>query len=408
MFQNKASLVWLWLGLRVALLMALPANALFEYGDFQHYYNLASWSLPGHCPAHVGGCWPLLDYWYEFPPVFPYLSLALFQLIGGGALPPFHAYAYGLALVMLLADFGSFWLVGRIAERLYSPAIAEAALWAYALMPAPLLLSGWTFDSLTTFWLLLAFWALLTKRDGWVAVAIGLGALTKIIPLLLLPVIWKVRPVRQSLLIGLGVVGVIGVGLAPFAWRAPQVLGASLAAQVSKSSYATVWAIFDGNLATAEGQPITGNFGPDEEHFELARATLPVHQPSRFPSWLIVIVFGALYGAVWWPTTISDNDPYQTLALFGFTWAIFLLWSKGWSPQWQQMLVPLILLLHPGRPGVLLALALALICFLEWPVLLSRGLVWGYWISIPLRTILFAGWAFYLTRILKSNTLRVG
>ena len=114
----------------------LPADALFRYGDFQHYYNLAAWSVAGHCPAGPGPCLPLLDYWYEFPPIFPYLSIALLHLVGGGGLPPFHTYAYALTLALLLADFGSLWLVYRLARRLHGDETAQWLALVHALLPA--------------------------------------------------------------------------------------------------------------------------------------------------------------------------------------------------------------------------------------------------------------------------------
>jgi hypothetical protein len=393
--------------LRAVLLIALPLEAWFQYGDFQHYYNIASWSVSGHCPISPSACWPLIDYWYEFPPIFPYLSIALLKLGSGGELLPFHSYAYRLAFFLLAIDVANLWLFWRIAGRLQPPPIAQQLLWVYALSPAPIVLSGWTFDGLTTFWMSLALWALLEKRDGVSALALGLGAMTKLVPVLLLPVVWRTRSLKRSAAITAGVAAVCLITLAPFLWRAPSVAVASLAAQASKSSYATVWAMLDGNLQTPDGQPITGNFGPNLDHFELSRATTPIHNPSRLPGWLPIILFGAVYLWVWgrrWKSGLLSER--EAVTLFGFTWAIFVLWSKGWSPQWQQMLLPLILLTFPNLRGVLLALVLAFVSFLEWPVLLSRGMVWGYWITIPLRTLVFAIWALELaSRLLKSQAL---
>lgn len=387
--------VILFAGLRLTLLVVLPADALFRYGDFEYYYRLATWSVAGQCPLGPGPCWPLLDYWYEFPPLFPYLSIGLLKLAGGGGVPPFHVYAYGLALIMLLADLGTFALVYHLAARLYG---AERAVWlagAYALMPAPLILSWWTFDALTTLWMLLALWALLTRRDALSAAAIGLGVITKFVPLLLLPAAWRARPPAQALAMALGAGGVALGVLAPFVWQAPQVAAASLRAQAAKASYATIWAAVDGNLQTADGLPITGNFGSLIEHFDLSRAAASLHNPSRIPGWLVLLAAGLVYGGIWLNTWRPGAawDDRRTVMLFGFTWAVFLVWSKGWSPQWQQMLVPLILLIHPNRQGILLALALAGLSFLEWPLLISRGLAWVYWLTIPLRTLLFVGWA---------------
>lgn len=357
--------------------------------------------MPGQCPVGLAACWPLLDYWYEFPPIFPYLSSLILLLAGGGGLPLFHTYAYALALLMLIADAGTLVLFQRVAQRLLPGDQSEWAGWVYCLMPAPLILGWWTFDGLTTFWMMLALWAVLEQRASLSAAAIGLGALTKYLPVLLLPAVWRALPPRRALWVTAGAAIVFALGWLPFAIRAPQVVAASLAAQATKSSYGTVWALLDGNTATDTGEPITGNFGPLIEHFDLARATAPLHNPARIPSWVSLGLAGAIFGAVWFgllrrsPARWTRRD---TVLLFGFTWAVFLLWSKGWSPQWQQMLVPLILLLQPNRQGMLLALVLAGVSFLEWPVLLSRGLTWGYWITIPLRTALIAGWASGLAR----------
>ena len=116
---------------------------------------------------------------------------------------------------------------------------------------------------------------------------------------------------------------------------------------------------------------------------------------SRLPGWLTLALAAAAFGVVWLRSLRSGKawSDQQAVLLLAFTWAVFVLWSKGWSPQWQQMLVPLILLTIPNRTGVLFALLLAGVSFLEWPVLLSRGLFWGYWLTIPLRTLLIGGWA---------------
>jgi hypothetical protein len=259
--------------------------------------------------------------------------------------------------------------------------------------------------------MMLALWALIEQRAPLTSAAIGLGALTKILPVLLLPTAWRAVPPRRAAWVTAGAAGLFVAGLLPFALRAPAVVVASLEAQVSKSSYGTVWALLDGNLATQSGEPITGNFGPLIEHFDLARATVQLHNPARVPGWVSLGLAGAVYGAVWAGALRrrppASWTPRATLLLVAFTWAIFVLWSKGWSPQWQQMLVPLILLVYPDARGVLLALLLGAVSFLEWPVLLSRGLAWGYWITVPLRTALVAGWAVALARELLAPPVAV-
>jgi hypothetical protein len=70
------------------------------------------------------------------------------------------------------------------------------------------------------------------------------------------------------------------------------------------------------------------------------------------------------------------------------TLCLFFLWSKGWSPQWQVMLIPLILLVFPNGHGVLYCLVLGFVNFLEWPLALSRGLNRLLIVTVPLRTLL--------------------
>lgn len=397
--------VLLFLGLRLTLLVVVPAEALFGYGDFFHYYQMAAWSFAGHCPAGPDACWPLLDFWYEFPPIFPYLSAGVARLVGGSAPPTFHGYAYAIALVLLVVDLGNLLLVRRLAQKLHGPATADWLTLVYALLPSLLPLSWWTFDGLTTLWMLLGLWSVLERRDGVGALAVGLGGLTKLLPVLVLPVVWRARPFRRAALVTAGAAAVVVVVLGPFLWRSPAMALASLRSQFSKSSYASVWAMVDGNLQTADGQPVTGNFGGLADRFDARLANVPLHQPARLPGWAALSLVGGVYAAVWlgtWRRRPVWSDQ-QTVTLFAFTWAIFLLWSKGWSPQWQQMLAPLILLTMPDRMGVLFALMLASVSFLEWPLLLSRGWAWGYWLTIPLRTSLFAGWAVAAGRALLAH-----
>jgi len=64
----------------------------------------------------------------------------------------------------------------------------------------------------------------------------------------------------------------------------------------------------------------------------------------------------------------------QKLALVGWCWCLFLLWSPGWSPQWLLYLLPLVLLLcgKTGFPGSALLVLVNLMngrCFVARPFL---------------------------------------
>jgi hypothetical protein len=114
--------------------------------------------------------------------------------------------------------------------------------------------------------------------------------------------------------------------------------------------------------------------------------------PPRLPAWITMIVFGGI--GLWGFFKARQDDDRQKMALLGWCWSLFLLWSPGWSPQWVLYLLPLILLALPERRVFLVALLLVLINLIEWPLLLSRGLFWTLYLTIPIRTLLLALLAF--------------
>lgn len=389
-WQNPALvLLGLFLAFRLMLLTVYGPQAVTRFGDFQHYYNLARLSDEG--------LYPLLHYWYEFPPLFPYLSIALYKLIGSPA--TFEPYANALAAVMLAFEAGNLALLMRLARRLYGEITAERLGWVYALLTVPLVFSWWTFDAMTAFWMLLALVWLMEGREGRSAVALGLGVVTKYMPALLLAAVWRFLAPRQALRYTLIVLAVVVLIIGPFLIASPRFALASLQAQASKSSWETVWALLDGNFGT-------GNFGPIADHFDPARATVPLGNPPRLPPWLTLAAFGLLYAYLFFRRQTMESGPSSVIAFIGLTWCLFFLWSRGWSPQWQMLILPFILLGLPLGQAVLFSLALGFVNFLEWPVLLSRGWFWSLWLTVPLRTLLIVLLALAFYRVWTANRWR--
>lgn len=358
------ALPYLFLVTRAVLLLSLPIEGLRGYGDFIHFYRL----------AEMG--WPFLDFWVEFPPVFPFLSAILHQFSGDRQ----HVYDYLLVIMLSLCDAVNI----AVFVRLYTRVYAGRGQWLRALMYTAIL-SGlaygwWFFDPLAVMLMQLGLLWLVEGHSWRTGIVLGLGVLTKWFPALILPVVWKIRPVGQALKIT-----VITFGLAAFVYTglylvSPRMTHASLVSQVSKGSWETVWALLDGNYNT-------GNFGPELERYDAETAILARSNPQRLPAWLKLIPFVLLGGWLWWKARLEDDR--AVVAFVGLTWCLFLLWSPGWSPQWVLYLLPLVLLALPEREAVLMALALVFINLLEWPLLLSRGYNWGLWLTISVRTMLF-------------------
>jgi hypothetical protein len=171
---------------------------------------------------------------------------------------------------------------------------------------------------------------------------------------------------------------------------------ASLQAQAGKSSYQTVWALIDGNTGT-------GNFGPLIDHFDAAKAGQPVNKPARLPTWLTFIPFGLLGLFILRQPSGLAQPEREAVVFTTLTFTIFFLWSQGWSPQWQTFLIPLLLLALPPRRAVLFIIGLSFINFLEWPIILSRGLNQLLPLTIMTRTALFILLAVELYQLLSKR-----
>jgi len=363
-------IVLLFVAFRLMMLITFLPDDLTRFGDYPYYYALARLSDDGYLP--------FIHYWSEHLPVFPRISIAVYslsRLVSGGG---YAAYVYLFGATMVAFDTGSLWLFLRLAEHVWGEMRALQLGWIYSLLFVPLIFCWWTFEGMTTCFILLARYWLVDGGEGRSAVAVALGALTKLVPVFFLPVVVRTRPWRQwlpyCLVTAAVVLAVVVLLLAlggPFAVASFRSIGA-------RSSYETVWALLDGNLET-------GMLVPVAAHFDVEAAGRPVGNPARVPEWLKTGLFGLGYLWLFWKARLRSN-PRRMVAFFCLTLVVFLLWSKGWSPQWQVFLFPLILLALPYRRATLIVLALSAINLAEWPVLLGRGLNEWLWATVIVRT----------------------
>jgi hypothetical protein len=355
---------------RLMMLLAFPPENLIFYGDYQHYFNLADLTSRGF--------YPFIHYWYEFPPIFPYLNIIVYRLAG----QQLKNYIMILAFVLLLVECGNLYLLYRLAFIVRRRAAAIQLAWIYTALFIPVFFWLGNFDTLTTFFILLALYALITNKNKLLVMALGLGTMVKFLPVILLASVWRVRGWKSALIYAGATVLISVLIFLPFALLNPAMTLASLGAQVGKSSYETGWALLDGNTTT-------GNFGPITDHFDAAKASQPVNNPAKIPPWLTFIPFGVLGLYVLTRPRVLPDAKLDAVIFTTFTFIIFLLWSPGWSPQWQVFMIPLLLLSFPQRRAVLFIIALGFINFLEWPVILSRGMNQLLPITILARTLIF-------------------
>jgi hypothetical protein len=369
---------------RLMMLLAFPPENLIFYGDYQHYFSVADLTREG--------LYPYIHYWYEFPPIFPYLNIGAYLLAG----QQLKNYIVILAFFLLLVECGNLYLLYRLAVQLRGQAQGIQIAWIYTSLFIPVFFWLGNFDALTTFFILLGLYGLVRRKGWWLALGIGLGTMVKYVPVLLLATVWRAWGLRAMLRYGAAAIGICLIILGPFLWLSPTFTLASLRAQSGKSSYQTIWALIDGNRTT-------GNFGPLRDHLEAAKASQPLNNPARLPTWLTLIPFGLLGLFIFSrPRVLADEADAVTFTTL--TFIIFILWSQGWSPQWQTFLIPLLLLTLPVRRAVLFIIVLGFINFLEWPVILSRGLTDLLPITIIIRTLILILLAVELYQLFSGAT----
>jgi len=357
------SLVALLILARMMLYLALPLDALHGYGDFVTFYSVAQ--IPG---------WPFLDYWVEFPPIFPLLSELLFRISGGHQ----HIFSYLLVMVLLAADAGNLYFFDRLARKYWAETdlLIRQVFYLGVLIALPY--GWWYFDPIAVFFLLAGLVYLIEGRRLFAGWLIGVGALVKFFPLFGLAALWKGWRDHQILRVAIISFGMLIFGYGIFGLFSPDFTLASLQAQSSKGSWETIWALLDGNL-------VTGNFGPLVERLDPNLATQPIGNAGLISPWITLPIF-VLVGLIL--VTLSLHDKSNPVAAVGLAGSLFFLWSPGWSVQWVLYLIPLLLVGLEWRYGKLISVAIVVINLLEWPVLLSRGWFSMLPVTVIIRTFL--------------------
>lgn len=322
-------------------------------GDQTYYFELAALSNQGLLPFR--------DWWSEFPPMWSFLTVVVYQLLGANA--NYTGYAMFMGLIMLALDAGNLVLLRKIGTRLYSANTGMTLAWIYAVTLAPMIFLWWTFETMVAFFLLVGLWWLLRRQETRSAVMVAAGALTKFTPGLILAAAWRFRDWRVALRYSLTVIAIPVLVYIPLIAQQSDMALASLSAQFGKASYQTIWALIDGNYRT-------GIFGAVQDHLDPANATEIRGNPPVVPAIARLAAAGAIGLFVFARTRRFDDK--GLVAFVGISLLIFFLQAQGWSPQWLVQIIPLTLLSFPTRNGALVVIMLSLATFAEYPMLFIR------------------------------------
>lgn len=336
-----ASFRWL------VLLTYRPGGYILDFSDYYFYRAFAQLS---HRDLY-----PFVNLWAAYPPLFPFLMVGLYRL---SALVPVWngtgVWFYTLlGSVLLLFETGNLVLLYLLALRLGDGRQALRVAWFYAGLFVPVYtLTGW-FEAMPLFFFLLALYALVRGRYVASGVATALGFLSKLIPVLLVPLalraLWERRQVRAMAAYLGAMLGVVLVGVLPFLATAPRLLLGPFLTQAHREPWESLWALWDGQfsygMVHADIRNLADIGGPP--------------MPTRVP-WLLVTAVFAVGFLFFYTRRLSWEEPRTQVAFAGLCTVGLLLYSKGYSPQFAVWVLPFIALLLPNLRGAAYAVLLAL------------------------------------------------
>lgn len=358
--------------LRLGLALLWRPIGLFERGsDVGAYEQRARLALQG--------LQPYLDYWVEYPPVFPWIASGLKLLsvpLGGNE----AAFQVLFSLMMVGFEAGILWLIHAIAIRVWDEPRGLVTAAAYAALFYPIYIANRHFESIAVFFMLLGVYLVIRERRHTASLAIALGVLTKLFPGAALPALLAGQPwAARSRYLGLAAAAVVGA-LAPLAVIGREFFVASIQNMLLRPGWETVWALADGYFG----------FGWIHRYRQSPTTALEFNYTPDLPA------------AAWWGTAAALAALYAVLALrrsrptpasvvwsTGLALAAFALYLRGWSPQFMVWLLPFALLAFPGGRGFLIATGLSVLALLEYPaffVLWSEH-PWVLWILVVARTL---------------------
>lgn len=376
-YQQHADFVLLlilFITFRLLTLMAFrPGGLVLDFSDFYWYRSFAELTRQGYYPYD--------NLWTTYPPLFPVVMIAIYHL--STLLPPWTFPNLWFTLLLgsffLLFEIGNFILLYLFARKIYPETTGLTnslrPCWLYATLFVPVYtLTGW-FESYPLFFFLLSLYLLLEKRPYLSALFTGVGFMIKLIPVILMPVAIRKLPQRKQPLpiipgngsislpnpqlsalagyVGLFMMTVVLIGL-PFYVMNPALFFGPQQITAAREPWETIWALIDGNY----------NYGVIPLDMRDLSWTPTAAPPTRINWVLVTVGFAIVYGLIY-TRPLDWQQPGKVIAFVAFTNCLFMLWSKGYSPQWLGWPLYFIALLLPNLRGVIYATILSLGNILE-------------------------------------------
>jgi hypothetical protein len=358
-----------------AVWLMRPGGFITDASDYDFYAEWGSLAARGYRTFD--------NLWTAYPPLFPALMLPIYEL--SSRIPPWVeprlAFHVLFGAFLLLFEAANLVLIYRLAGKLEReknavPKVISPVIF-YALLFAPVhTLLGW-FEAMPLFFLLLGLDLLLGRaRFGWIAsaVAVALGFLVKLTPIVLVPVAvawlgaklsWQAARrewftptspgnlLRPAIYVAVCLGVIVGLGYLLVGGKLDLAFS-SFRINSLRPPWQSVWALWDGFYGY-------GLVPLDMRNLEGLNKML---WESRVPWGAIGAVFALLY--LWLYTRRYDwARPRAAVVFTGVSVILLFLYSKGWSPQFLVWILAFVVLLLPNARGVFVALALSALNFIE-------------------------------------------
>lgn len=410
----------------MALLAFRPGGQVLDHSDFYWYREFAQLTRQGYLPY--------VNLWTTYPPLFPFLMLGVWWV--STWLPPWEFpnlwFTLLLGGVFLLFETGNLVLIYAIARRLGDQRAALRSAWFYTVLFTPVYtLTGW-FESYPLFFFLLSLCLLVRGRPIWSALVAGVGFMIKLIPIILLPIGariagdkyqiangkyqmsgdkgWLVRrgwcvtipylnlsvDLRHGIVyLGVFALTVVAIGL-PFYLLNPRLAWGPLAISGARAPWESVWALLEGEFGY-------GVIPLDMRDITWDPASAA---PSRLPWLWITLAFGLVYLFAY-TRRFAWRNPRNLVAFTGFTLIMFMLYSKGYSPQWLGWPLAFVALLLPNLRGAFYAVVTSLLNLIEANLFFTvvPDAHWLLVVTVGLRTLIFVLLAVEFLLILQPHWL---
>ncbi len=390
LFHNSLGMaVVQFLALRLTLLLLITPWGLFERGsDFGAFEQRAR--------LGDGGLLPFLDYWLEYPPLFPWLA-ALARTLAGGEAGGFERFDITLGLMLLVFETGALVFTYLIAERIHGRDTAYRVATFYTLLFFPLHIARRSFEALPLFFAMGGLYLVIRQRRHTAAAMFAFGFMAKVFPAVLMLVLLRSRRLRESWReVSTFTAAALVIAL-PLLIAGPRFLFASYQNMLARPPWESLWALIGGYYSFGWVHRVRT---VPETATEFAQGVPLPAAATVLLAALLLLAYAYLFTRV--PILKSSLGMVRFAIV---VLAIFAIYLKGWSPQFTFWFIPLILLAYPTPKGFLIATGFSLLAVIEnpayfiwwsdspaalWAIVLSRTAAF-LWLAVDQIRLLIRG-----------------